>query len=183
MLKSLSLALLIGLTTLVGSPVGTVAQTANDVAPVPGPYRAAPQVTRAGATAFSAPTPASTPTPDMRQMMPYWMRPAQPPAGYANQGPVQQRYINGWVWSPYAPNATRGQNRPVAQAGQRPPQSYGAFYGSPYGFRPGPAMMTMKPQGNVPWAQNRGMQNRGQNWPNRPYGPPPQYGGARTPNQ
>ncbi len=159
MRRSITLAALIGIATGLGAPDCLRAQTAADVAPVPGPYRAAPA---AGSTPYANPARPRT--------LPYWMRSQPGPVGAPS--PV---FIPGWVWSqggsnqgrvpsgPIAGAAPRGQaaNLPQPGAGawqrQQPP-AYGAVPWGPPGYAPG-------------------------TWPNAPYFAPRGYGAPQQPQR
>ena len=164
MLNSLTVSVLIGLAVLFGWSSSLAAQSTQELAPVPGPYSAAPTPRAATASRSAARS--------MRQMMPYWMRPSQSRQALQS-GQRQQQFIPGWVWSPSAPaaNAQR-QYRPA----QRPIAAYGYQNGprNPY-LGPGPMWQQMPP-----WQQQYQGQNWGQNTrPNPAYGAPPQYGGQQ----
>ncbi len=176
MFKSISLAALMVLATLIGSASNTRAQSGDVVAPVPGPYQSARRPSPPP-TAFSASP--------MGRMLPYWMRPQQPRTGGADAAPGRQQYIQGWVWSPYAPNSPQGRNRPapvIPMSGygfQNAPLPGPGWMPQPY--RPGPmpgAKSAWGPpgyaNGPAPWGRYR---------PDSPYRTPPRTGAPLTPNQ
>lgn len=166
MFKSVSLAVLILLTVILGAPSHPDAQPADSVAPVPGPYQAMP-------TPRTMANPTSNP--GMTRMLPYWMRPQQPPTGWAANGnPRRRQYISGWVWSPYAPNNAAYNRTPNSGGGQRYyHQQTQPMPGPAPGYRPG-YQQPAYPHGRIPWGGNQ---------PYPLYGAPQGYGAPIPPNQ
>ena len=169
MLKPISLVVLIGLAALGFAPLHLAAQVAqtsdagaSSMAPVPGPYRSARSERATPGPVLAAP---------MAAILPYWMRPQQPPAGRATTVQGEPRYITGWVWSPYAPQQrNRLQNRMAANPGNLRPA-----------FWPGPMVPNY-----APWPApgfGIGPAPMRQNWPRRPERAPPRNGAPQIPNQ
>ncbi len=137
MRRTITLATLISVGAFVGAPTCLSAQTAAPaegiVAPVPGPYRAAPVP---GANPYSNPANA--------RALPYWMRTQAPQPGagaYPGGTRTPPVFIPGWSWSrpapgqrrfnaapwgsgPWGPPGTAPGNRPYGPRGARP--GYGA---------------------------------------------------------
>lgn len=184
MRRSLFLAGLIVLASVIGAPSDPAAQTGGNIAPVPGPYQAMP-----GARA----TPSPYSNPGNAPVLPYWMRQGQAPSptqagrtAPAPGNPVQQNFISGWVWSPYAPGGpglapvmapglTPGLTLGFAPQGQGRPPAYGPQPGRQSGYWPGPPRPAYG--GGFPGQPGYAPGF----WPNTPFAAPPWYGGPQQP--